>query len=137
MYNGVNWTWIAGSFVLNQRGQYGVQGIPNLNNSPGARYDFAYWINSNDNIWLFGGFGYPSTNANPNAQTSRDDLWKFNGQNWTWISGSDSAQSEGTFGRRGESSASNYPPSWSGMMSKTDSLGNVWLFGGTSIYTLH
>ena len=48
------WTWEAGDKVINQNGVYGTKGVPAPANKPGARYAFVSWIDSYDNLWLFG-----------------------------------------------------------------------------------
>ncbi len=39
-------------------GSFGTQGNPSSSNVPGAREHSISWIDSNDNLWLFGGYGY-------------------------------------------------------------------------------
>ena len=53
-----NWTWISGSDSVDQKGIYGLKGIANNTNIPGSRYGTSNWIDSNNNLWLFGGQGY-------------------------------------------------------------------------------
>ena len=57
-----SWTWISGSNTTDQNGIYGTNGIANISNIPGARYESISWIDSNNNLWLFGGFGYDNNN---------------------------------------------------------------------------
>ena len=38
------------------------KGIPDISNIPGSRYGSISWIDSNNNLWLFGGFGIDSNN---------------------------------------------------------------------------
>ena len=54
------WTWISGSNTINQVGNYGIKGIAASSNIPGARYYSISWIDSNNTLWLFGGYGYDS-----------------------------------------------------------------------------
>ena len=62
-FNGLNWTWISGSNSTYQHGIYGTKGIGSISNIPGARSGSISWIDSNNNLWLFGGAGYSSNNA--------------------------------------------------------------------------
>ena len=55
-----SWTWISGSNSIDQNGVYGTKGISNISNIPGARFYSISWIDSNNNLWLFGGKGYSS-----------------------------------------------------------------------------
>lgn len=59
-----------------------------------------------------------------------NDLWKFDGANWTWVGGSDtSASIGGVHGSRGVPGASNYPGWHSSAASWIDNSGNMFLFG--------
>ncbi len=57
-FDGTYWTWISGSNTTNQYGDYGIRGIPSPSNIPGGRRYTGSWIDSNNNLWLFGGDGY-------------------------------------------------------------------------------
>ncbi len=67
-----------------------------------------------------------STGANGNL----NDLWEFDGKNWTWVSGSDVAGQAGIYGTKGTGSSANFPGGRGGFVSWTDKSGNLWLFGG-------
>lgn len=56
-----NWTWISGPNLENQAGQYGIKGVTNATNFPGGRGHTAFWKQSNNLVWIFGGYGYDST----------------------------------------------------------------------------
>ncbi len=52
------WTWVKGPGIPAQLGVYGTQGIPSVNNNPGARgWGVATWTDADGNLWLFGGSG--------------------------------------------------------------------------------
>ena len=55
-FDGTNWTWISGSNQINQPGNYGIKGVPHPDNVPGGRQYAAAWIDSSDNLLLFGGY---------------------------------------------------------------------------------
>jgi N-acetylneuraminic acid mutarotase len=122
------WTWVSGSSTASQLGNYGNQGTPSSSNIPGARYGAVSWIDSHDNLWLFGGFGYDSAGSGG----CLNDLWKYDGTNntWTWVSGSSTASQLGNYGNQGTPSSSNIPGAREGAVSWIDSAGNFWLFGG-------
>ncbi|MGA2093498.1 MAG: PASTA domain-containing protein [Sedimentisphaerales bacterium] len=128
-YNPTNgfWTWVSGSDGENQRGNYGTKGVADANNVPGARYFGVSWTDASGNFWLFGGNGYDSTG---NWGTF-NDLWKFDGSNWTWVSGSNTAYQYGVYGTKGVADANNVPGARYGFISWTDASGNFWLFGGS------
>ena len=126
-FDGTNWAWIGGSNTINSGGSYGIKGTASSTNTPGARTDFASWKDSSGCLWIFGGYGRDG------AGTSGilNDLWKFDGTNWTWVSGSDTTNSTGNYGTRGVASASNIPGARQQSKGCVDSSGNLWLFGGS------
>jgi N-acetylneuraminic acid mutarotase len=125
-FDGTNWTWVSGSNSTNQSGVYGAKGVAAPSNVPGARYDCVSWMDVFGDLWLFGGYGYAASGSS----SWLNDLWKFDGTNWTWVSGSDSVNSPGVFGTKGVASPVNVPPARMGSISWIDSIGNMWLFGG-------
>jgi len=50
--------WISGSDQRNQKGIYGTRGEPGPDYVPGARRYAVSWIDSENNFYLFGGYGY-------------------------------------------------------------------------------
>ena len=125
-YDGTNWTWVSGSNIVKQAGSYGTKGVPDASNVPGARYFCLGWIDSSDNLWLFGGVVYDILGN----QGLTNDLWKYDGTNWTWISGSSTLNQSGTYGTKGVPDSSNIPGARDDSISWIDSSGNFWLFGG-------
>ena len=61
VFNNSVWIWIDGSNTVNP---------PSIPNYPNARYGAMGWIDSNDNLWLFGGNDMLSG-------TTSNDLWMF------------------------------------------------------------
>ncbi|TAL29570.1 MAG: galactose oxidase [Spirochaetes bacterium] len=121
------WTWMTGESGINQTSVYGTRGVPDQANTPGIRTDSASWMDGNGNLWLFGGYGY-DTNGNAG---SLSDLWKYDGTNWTWVSGDNLCNHSGIYGTRGTANPSNNPGTRSQAVSWIDANGNLWLFGGT------
>lgn len=133
------WTWAGGSSIANQAGVYGTQGISAPSNTPGARSGAVGWTDASGNLWLFGGAG-PTvgggcaiTHALCWAGTNEyfNDLWKFDGEEWTWVSGSKSTDQPGVYGTMRQAGSGNVPGARYGAVSWTDGQGNLWLFGGT------
>jgi N-acetylneuraminic acid mutarotase len=120
------WTWIAGSQLINQASTYGSLGIPAPSNTPGGRQYSATWTDSSGNLWLFGGYGYDTAGT----LEPLSDLWKFSAGQWTWMGGPTLAGENGTYGTLGVASPSNIPGARFESASWTDSAGNLWLFGG-------
>lgn len=119
------WTWMGGSNLANQFGNYGGLGTTSAGNIPGARDTARVWVDGSGNFWIFGGEGYDS------AGTFGDlnDLWKYSAGQWTWMSGSSVVGQEGIYGTEFSFAAGNVPGSRFGSNSWTDSSGNFWLFG--------
>jgi N-acetylneuraminic acid mutarotase len=125
-FDGANWTWVSGADLINQMGVYGTKGTASPANMPGAREGGSTWIDASGNLWLFGGNGHDSQGIDDYLS----DLWKFDGTNWTWVSGMDTSVRKGTYGTRGVTSPSNVLGSRVGALTWIDSGGNLWLFGG-------
>jgi hypothetical protein len=125
-FDGTNWTWVTGSNTVNQAGTYGTQGVAASGNVPGARNGASYWKDSSGNFWVFGGQGYDSAGTSDFL----NDLWKFDGTNWTWVGGSKLVDQAGTYGTQGVAASTNIPSARAGAAVWTDSEGNLWLFGG-------
>lgn len=100
--NTSNWTWLSGSSLLNQTGNYGVKGVSSPNNVPGARFLSMTWV-YNNKLYLFGGNG--------NGPGYFNDLWEYDlsTNNWTWLKGSNLTNQTGVYGAIGVSSTSNVP----------------------------
>ncbi len=126
-FDGASWTWISGSDVIDQPGAYGTKGVADPSNIPGARSGADSWTDSSGSLWLFGGYGWDSAGE----LGVLNDLWKFDGTSWTWISGSDVIAQPGVYGTQSEADPANIPGARDGAASWIDSSGNLWLFGGT------
>ncbi len=118
------WTWMHGPTGTFAAPVYGTQGIPSINNNPGQRGECcANWVDSNNNLWLFGGFANgPSMN----------DLWRYNivTNEWTWMKGANTVNQPGIYGTKGVPDIANTPGARSAHSSWTDANGDFWLFGG-------
>jgi hypothetical protein len=95
-------------------------GVAAPSNVPGGRASAVGWIDSDGDLWLFGG------------GDQFNDLWEFNRttNEWTWMSGSDTGNASGIYGTLGAASANNVPGGRESSVSWIDSSGNLWLFGG-------
>ena len=123
------WTWMAGSDVVEQSGTYGTLGVASAANTPGARSQTSMSRDANGNMYLFGGFG----NDNGYFYGGLNDLWKFNvaTSQWAWVAGSNTAFQLGNYGSKGVSAPTNVPGFRSGQSMVTDNLGRIWMYGGT------
>jgi len=128
-FDGTDWTWVSGSNTVNQSGVYGSLRTAAPANVPGARQEAASWIDSNNNLWLMGGSGY----GEAGTRARLNDLWKFDGTNWTWISGSKFVNQAGVYGTKGTADVSNVPGARNSAMAWIDSNDILWLMGGVSV----
>jgi len=112
-FDGTNWTWVSGASWPNQPGAYSAGG------SPGARELAAGWVDRAGALWLFGGYGF----AKSRLEGYLSDVWKFDGQRWTWVGGADTSDQPGWYGDGGTPGARASPATW------VDERG-AWLFGG-------
>ena len=123
------WAWAGGSQLVYQPGTYGSLGSADPSNVPGGRDSAVSWTDATGNLWLFGGeliYDTGPTNGLLN------DLWKYNPSlgEWTWMSGSNTADQSGTYGTLAKAAPSNVPGARWGSVTWTDASGDFWLFGG-------
>lgn len=131
--NANTWTWVSGANTADATGVYGTQGIASPANVPGARAAAVSWIDSNGNLWIFGGFECGLAGTQCGSQFN--DLWEFNPTNkeWTWIGGANTVNATGVYGTLGTASPSNVPGGRSSSVGWIDSSGNLWLLGGDGV----
>jgi N-acetylneuraminic acid mutarotase len=69
------WTWMTGQPAGSSLGLpvYGTLGVPSPANTPGSRTYGVTWVDSEGNLWLFGGAGYDSTGT----VGYLSDLWRY------------------------------------------------------------
>jgi N-acetylneuraminic acid mutarotase len=120
------WAWVSGASIVNQYGVYGTKGVAASSNTPGARGLSASWADSNGTFWLFGGYGYGSSGS----AGTLNDLWKYSGSKWTWVSGSKSINKKGVYGAQGVASSTNVPGTRYGSVLWMDTKGDLWIYGG-------
>jgi len=128
-FDGTNWTWVSGSNTINAVGNFGTQGLAAPTNVPGGLSSAACWTDAGGNFWLFGGYG---SNVGSSGFTYGhfNTLWKFDGTNWTWVSGSSTTDAPGVYGPKGVTDSSSVPGARVAAASWRDANGNFWLFGG-------
>ncbi len=129
-YNPTNneWTWVAGTNLTMQFGNYGTKGVFSPTNYPGSREFSTSWLDKNGNFWVFGGAGY----AAAGAPGYMNDLWKYNPltNQWAWMNGTNLVSQNGIYGSLGVSSSTVTPGAKYCPRSWTDATGNLYLFGG-------
>ncbi|MEO5570246.1 MAG: T9SS type A sorting domain-containing protein [Bacteroidia bacterium] len=125
------WTWMKGSSMLNDTGNYGIQGIPSPFNLPPSRsWGAASWTDLSGDLWLYGG---ASDLGQPNVVCPRGDLWKYNivSNIWTWMHGTSSCLSYPNYISVGIPSPFNVPGARSEFSTTwVDSNNNLWMLSG-------
>jgi type IX secretion system substrate protein/galactose oxidase-like protein len=118
------WTWMKGPGVVNDPGNYGIQGVPSpANNPPARKWAMASWSDTAGNFWMFGGY----------TTDGLSDLWKYDpGSNeWTWMKGPNTTSQPGIYGVQGIPDPNNNPGCrWECEAAWTDNSGDLWIFGG-------
>jgi N-acetylneuraminic acid mutarotase len=117
-------TWVGGSSTSDATGAYGIQGVAASSNVPSARHAPVTWNDAAGNLWFFGGYGVGSAIYN--------DLWKYSPASgeWTWVSGSNTANASGVYGTLGVAATMNVPGAHGSSVTWTDASGNLWMFAG-------
>lgn len=119
-WDGKTWTWIAGPNSESVQGSYGVIGVADPSNLPPSRPLAASWVDDDGNFWLFGGTGSSYLN----------DLWKWDGENWTWVSGNKAGSKNYHYGVIGQPDSKNMPRGRTGGMEWQDENSQFFVFGG-------
>jgi hypothetical protein len=119
--------WSAGQNTALAIASYGTKGVASASNVPGSRKTGTTWRDQNNYLWMFGGYGITSSAS---TLGYLNDLWRFDGTNWTWISGDATINGVGSYGALGIPASSNSPPARTSATSWIDLSGNLWLFGG-------
>ena len=125
-YSAGQWTWVGGPKVGGQPGVYGTQGVAASSNIPGSRILGVAWMDASGNAWLFGGAGYTT----PAVGGYLNDLWKYSGGQWTWVSGANIPNQSPTYGANGTLAPGETPGGRFSLNCWVDAKGNLWLFGG-------
>ncbi len=72
------WAWVKGSNTGSQNGIYGSLIRPYATYylfTPGGRSNATHWVDSQGQLWLFGGEGYDSTSTTGNGYLN--DMWRY------------------------------------------------------------
>lgn len=122
------WTWMAGPNTANFSGNFGTITVPSPTNAPPARDETrAGWVDTNGDLWLFGGFNLSQNNLN--------DVWRFSiaTNTWTWMAGSNGISTPPSYGTLGVAAPNNTPGGRTAYAHWTDNTGKFWLMGGNDL----
>lgn len=129
-----DWVWLKGSNLLLQQGTYGTQGVPDPNNTPGARLEPLTW-SLNGQLYLYGGGGHIlDENGYVIDGGFYGDLWKYDPitNQWTFLKGATTLNPPEVFGTKGVSDINNSPGGMEDAVTWTRN-GKLYLFGGTGV----
>lgn len=71
------WAFIKGDAIFWGTATYGIKGIADAANKPGARAFTASWTDNAGNLWFYGGGGLPPGATTTALTFQHNDLWKF------------------------------------------------------------
>jgi len=117
-----NWTWMSGNEIP-APGINGTTCNPNSINLPQDGLECrAAWIDANDNLWAY-----------LREESYSNSLWMYcmSTNEWAVIK-IDSLNLYGTWGTKGISAPSNFPPLLMGSIGWTDHNGHLYMFGGAT-----
>jgi len=122
------WTWMGGTNIAFDAGNYGTLATPSSNNIPPARVGGVAWTDASGNFWLFGGYG---TSGFFNFG-GLNDLWKYTPSTglWTWMKGLNGVGGTATYGTLNTPSANNTPGARALCQVWKATSTDLWLFGG-------
>lgn len=130
-YDGTYWTWLSGSNNTQDLGSYGLLGVPDSKNNPASRQLPGYCVDSQDNFWIFGGeWSFSRNTSDIVPSLLYNDLWRYDGTYWTWISGFNIEAQYGKYLSKGWKSPVNFPGGRRSSAVWIDSGNNLWIFGG-------
>lgn len=120
--NANQWVWINGAEDVDALCVYGALANISSQIGPGGREQHGLTMDSNGDLWVFGGWGFAAENE---TAARLNDLWKFDKTNnkWVWVSGSTAPNAAGDYDDLHPGARRNH-----GFIA--DSNGNLWLFGG-------
>jgi hypothetical protein len=121
------WAWMSGTNTGTVTTAYGTMGVSSATAHPGERWTEGVG-DAAGNLYIFGGKDYTSATFTGR----KNDLWKYEISNnqWTWMGGTQSTNSIGSYGTQGVYSTSNVPAGRYGHVLWIDGANKIWLFGG-------
>ncbi|RYF55502.1 MAG: hypothetical protein EOO39_37910, partial [Cytophagaceae bacterium] len=122
------WTWVAGSGLVNEARVLSAPGVYDANNTMGGRDGFALWRSGND-LYIFGGLN--QFNLYGSVLDNFNDVWKISTTTGQYALVSDSnSPSTGVFGAIGVASASYIPSGRFSPAIGQDPGGNFYVISG-------
>lgn len=123
-WDGEFWTWVKGDSIDAPPGHYGQKLLTSSKDVPSGRSIFHLWKDAYNRVWVYGGGGTQGAFLN--------DLWVWDGVDWTWINGAATAMEAPIYGQKGVADPLNNPGGRSRGLTWTGTNGDFWLYGGLS-----
>ena len=121
-----DWTWMSGTNVADDNGNYGELCSSSVNYIPAARFENrARWTDPCGNFWMYSGA------RGDGFDTAWADLWQFNPTTLEWTLANNAPFGEEVFGTQGVPSAANTPGCRAGAVAWADNSGDFYVFGGS------
>ncbi len=125
------WTHLPQGYeTANSTGVYPSVGQATINSIPSSREGTQSWLDSSNNLWLWGGWGV----NNLGTTAYLNDFWErlSSTGEWKLIQGGIAASNQITdyAARMSQASPHNFPGGRTASPTWVDSNGNFWLFGG-------
>lgn len=85
------WTWMSGQSSGPVVPNYGTLQVPSPTNTPGTRWNYSHWTDSQGRFWMFGAIDY--------AGSYYSDMWMYDPATllWTWMAGPNLPLAPNTF----------------------------------------
>lgn len=128
-WNGKSWSLESGAENRVSRHRYGTHGVPSISNSPIGRISAQTWIDGAGHLHLFGG---GSSLKNRKEFNYMNDLWKWDGSRWIWLSGYAQFDTHSSYNGIGMRSRANMPGARAGTVGVKSAHGDFIIFGGFS-----
>lgn len=121
------WIWLSGSKYTDAASQYGTQGIPSTQNTPGAREGAIIWKMPDGTIYLLGGQGIGERGIG-----ELDDLWRYTPSSGTWayLGGPKGINAPSSYGAKGVYDSGSWPGGRDSAAAWVGKDGMLYLFSG-------
>jgi Kelch motif len=122
-YNSSGWSFQGGDNLTGQCFDYPTSPGPG---SPSSRSNAVSWIDSQGNLWMFGGYVAFNVPAFCPSAGAFNDLWEYTAGQWIWKGGGTVPLQPGIYSGSGQIPGARY---WAS--SAVDpATGKLWMFGG-------
>jgi hypothetical protein len=134
----LKWSFIRGAQSAGNLGSFGSRGVTVNANVPSARQAAGHCVDGQGVLWMYGGTGIDASGT----FGALSDMWKFDGTNWTWVAGSNTANVIANWGTQNVESATNTPggrqtPLFCGPTSTNLRLSGGYAFSNSSFASLY